>query len=190
MALRDVNLVPEALLERRRARRHLAIWGLAALSLLVCCAGGYVGYTQIAFTRLSSRTNEAQERRRLAATVREIREKTEELERLAFVRRVSRAASVTPVLNRLAEILDPQTWLTQFALQMNDSAGARLSLSGVCESNTRLGALIGQLTGEPMFRNVTLKSAAEAAGATGAGDRATNAVLFTIQTDIREEWQP
>ena len=138
MALRDVNLVPEPVLQRRYMIRRVAAWGLAYLLVLGSCVGAYVGYTKGVLARRSPPTNEAQERKRLAATIVEIREKTEELERLAFVRRVSRAVKVTPVLGRLAEIMDPKTWLTHLSLQAHEDSVATLVLSGLSISNAKL----------------------------------------------------
>ena len=187
MALRDVNLVPAHVLHGRYVARHVAAWGLAYLLLIGSCVGAYVGYTQGVLARRSPPTSEAQVRKRLAATIVEVQEKMAEVERLAFVRRVSRPWEVTHLLDRLVAGMDLQTWLTDLSLQAHDDSGASLVLTGLSVSNAKLGSLLGQLTKDPMFGNVVLKSAAEARGPSGSDDQPSNLIVFTIQAEIHGE---
>ena len=187
MALRDVNLVPEHVLHGRYVIRRVAAWVLAYLLLIGSCVGAYVGYTQGILARRSPPTSEAQVRQRLTATIVEVQKKMSEVERLAFVRRVSRPGGVTLVLDRLAAIMDPQIWLTDFSLQAHEGSGATLVLSGLSVSNAKLGALIGQLTTDRMFGNVVLKNAAEARGSAGSHNGPSALITFTIQAEIHGE---
>jgi len=187
MALRDVNLVPEHVLHRRYVIRHIAAWGLAYSILLGSCVGAYVSYSQGVLARRTSPMNEGQVRKHLAAAIAGIQEKMAELERLAFVRRMSRAEGVTHVLDRLAAVMDPQTWLTGLSLQVHEDSGATLVLTGLSVSNAKLGSLIGQLTSDRMFGNVALKSAAEARGPAGTDGEPSDLIAFTIQAEIHGE---
>jgi Tfp pilus assembly protein PilN len=187
MALRDVNLVPDHVLHGRYVTRRVSAWVLAYLLLIGSCVGAYVGYTQGVLARRSPPTSAAQVRQRLAATIVEIQKKMSEIERLAFVRRLSHPGGVTLALDRLAADMDPHVWLTDFSLQAHEGSGATLVLSGLSASNAKLGALIGQLTSDRVFGNVVLKNAAEASGTAGSEDRPSDSIAFTIQAEIHGE---
>jgi Tfp pilus assembly protein PilN len=187
MALRDVNLVPEHVLHGRYVIRCITAWVLAYLLLIGSCVGAYVVYTQRTLARRSPPISEAQLRKQLAATIVEVQKKMSEVERLAFVRRVSRPRGATLVLDRLAAVMDPQIWLTDLSLLTHEGSGTTLVLSGLSVSHAKLGALIGQLTNDRMFGNVVLKRAAEARGSADANDRSSDLIAFTIQADIHGE---
>ncbi len=187
MVLRDVNLVPEQVLHRRYVIRHVAAWSFAYLLLLGFSAGAYTVYTRGVLARRRPPTDEAQLRKRLATTIAEVQEKVFQVERLAFVRRMSRPGSMTLVLDRLAQDLDPQTWLTEFSLQTREGSGATLVLSGRSVSHAKLGTLIGQLTSDRMFGNVVLKTADEERGSTGSIDQPSDLIAFTIQGEVLGE---
>ena len=185
MALRDVNLVPEPVLQKRYLNRHLAAWGVACLLLAGVVMGAYIGYTRGILARRRPTIDEEQVRKRLALTITDIHAKTEELERLAFVRQASRPGEAPQVLSRLAAIMDPQIWLTDLSLQARELSGSTLLLNGLSVSNATLGALIKQLNDDPMFDNVVLKHATETPGATGSDERLTNLIQFTIEAETQ-----
>jgi hypothetical protein len=185
MALRDVNLVPEQVLHRRYVIRHLYAWGGAYLLLFGILAGSYLGYTRVVLAQRNPAIPEEQLRKGLAVTITEIQRKTEELERLAFVRQASRSGDAPQVLGRLAEIMDPQVWLTDLTLQARETAGSTLLLDGLSVSNSLLGSLIKQLNDDPLFGKVVLKSADETQGSTGSDAAPTNLIRFAIAAETQ-----
>ncbi len=86
MALRDINLVPAAVLQRRYLSRHAVAWGLAYGLCAAMLVGAYVWSTSGIIARRRAPVREEEVRKRLAATIAEIVSKQEDIERLEFVR--------------------------------------------------------------------------------------------------------
>ncbi len=190
MALRDVNLVPEPVLQGRYARRHLVAWGVACLLVAAACAAAHVHFTRRALARGGAPVSEAEMRRRLVTAIVQVQDKMAEVERLAFARRMSRPVGAAHVLDALASHMDADTWLTALSLRERDGGGMGLVANGLCVSNAKLGLLIGDLTGDPLFASVVLRNAVEAGGGdrSGNGDGAPDALTsFTIQAELHGE---
>ena len=100
MALRDVNLLPAALLYKRSLVRHACAWSLAYLLLLGIVGGAAVGYTGKTVPRQGASVNEEQVRKQIAAVLADIQRKKEALEQLTFVRQAERRGAITQVLKR------------------------------------------------------------------------------------------
>lgn len=127
MALRDVNLVPESILQRRYLLRHGVGWALAYGLLVAVLLGAYLAYTQATVAKHRVPGSEKEVRQRLADTIAEIEGKKDELDRLALVRHVSRPFGTAEILGRLAEIMDPMTWLTEISVETDAAAPPDLS---------------------------------------------------------------
>lgn len=187
MALRDVNLVPEPVLLRRYVVRHLYAWVGAFVLLIALLASGYYFYTRGILARRGSDVSQDQVRKSLAVTIAEIQRKTVELERLAFVRQATRPGEAPQVLARLAEVMDPNLWLTDLTLEAREESGSLLQMNGLSVSNATLSTLIGRLNGDPMFKDMVLKNAVETLGVTSPEGAPTNLIHFMIEAETRTE---
>ena len=161
MALRDVNLVPQSIIQRRYAKRHLVGWAVAYGLLIVLLAGGHLLYTRSVIAKRRHAAGEEEMRRRLAGAIAEIEDKKEELARLAFVREIVCPVSAAEVLGRLAEAMAPQTWLTQLSLTGASGEDMILSMEGTAFSNSSLGAMVRGLSESDSFRDVILGGSSE-----------------------------
>lgn len=187
MALRDVNLVPEAVLQRRYLLRHASLWALAGLTVMGTLAGAYAFYTRAVLTRREPRVSEAEARRLLSEMVADIDGKMQQLEHLAYVRRVSRPGCAARALDGLAAAMDPQTWLTGLSLNMHSNSTASVVASGLAGSNAKLGSLIGKLSGTGRFRNVVLMNASEASDSSSSDGAPVRVVAFTVQAEFEDK---
>jgi Tfp pilus assembly protein PilN len=186
MALRDVNLIPDEILERRSLIRHLLLWlGILIVAVaLILAAHGYqnrmvYGKTQnrqgaikdlsTALTRIGGDILKAQKEMNLARR-----------ERMQLVALIEERRSYSSVLAKLADVMNDQTWLQQLAFDTAENRTLRLTLMGFSRSHESLGTFIQRLSGEPMFRRVVLKSALE------SKERLSEAVpvQFQIECDI------
>jgi len=183
MALRDVNMVPDEVLNRRYAGRHLAAWGVCYLLTLGFAAAGYATYVRTSVAQHPPAMDEQQVRRQLASTIIGIQQKKDDLERLALARRVAGVATAPRALTRLAEIMDPAMWLTDLTFQAGKETRAGLLFNGRSVSHARLGAFVRQLGGDRMFRNVALRNATQLQGSSAANEP-SNTVQFTVSADI------
>jgi Tfp pilus assembly protein PilN len=166
MALRDINLIPGEVLERRSLIRHVLLW----VSILVVAA---VLVTVIqAYQRrvLSGETQNRQASIRdraavLGRMVADIRKEQQGLnlahrEQVQLAALIGQRQSYSSILAKLSDVMNDQTWLQQ--LTVTTSPGAiQLGLIGFSHSHEALGAFIQKLSSEPMFSGVVLKSAQE-----------------------------
>jgi len=186
MALRDVNLIPDEILERRSLIRHLLLWFsiLIVTVALILAANGYqkrmvYGKTQnrqgaikdlsTALTKIGGDILKAQKEMNLARR-----------ERVQLVALIEERRSYSSVLAKLADVMNDQTWLQQLAFDAAEDRTLKLTLMGFSRSHESLGTFIQRLSGEPMFRRVVLKSALE------SKDQLSGAVpvQFQIECDI------
>lgn len=187
MALRDVNLVPPSVLERRYLARHGIGWAIAFGLLLALVLGGHTAYTRGVLRRRLSPTSEAQVRERLAAVIAGIHAKKEDLDRLASVRQVSRPIGAADVVGRLAARLDPGTWLTHLSLTTRAAGDTAIVMRGLALSNANLGAMIRSLTQSGNFRNVVLRDSSEVTRGLDAMAGPGHVVQFSVHADAVAE---
>jgi len=189
MALRDINLIPGEILERRSLIRHLFLWlaSLVVVIALILAARGYAN-------RLVS--GDAQSRQgdikalaaALTTRIGDIAKEQKALN-LAHREQVQLAAlmgqrrSFAPVLAQLADVMNDQTWLQQLAFHTTPDRTVHLRLMGFSSSHETLGTFIQGLTGAPMFRQVVLKSSQEAK----AQSSGPALVEFHIECDVAKE---
>lgn len=176
MAVRDVNLVPEPVLQRRYARRHATGWAVAYGLVITALLGGYFVHTQGVIARRRHATSEDDVRKRLAGAVAEIETRKRELERLAFVREVSHPVGPVATLGRLAAAMDPGTWLTHLSLTIAPGTDTGLTMEGRALSNASLGAMIRGLSESDSFTDVVLGSSSELRGR-GSGEETPDTVV-------------
>jgi Tfp pilus assembly protein PilN len=176
MAIREVNLVPDALLHRRYFRRHAVGWAVAYGAAVALLLGASIAFLQ-RLTALGRTTgNEAEIRKRLVATIATIEERKEGFARLAFVREISCPVGVAQVLGRLAETMDPGTWLTHLTLTVPQGSEMEVGLDGLARSNSQLGTTVNALAKSEAFRDVVLGNATEV-NASQYGVKSSNTLI-------------
>jgi hypothetical protein len=171
MAVREVNLVPDAVLQRRYMQRHGVGWAMAYGLVIALIFGGSMVIRRHVTAKGRSPADEADVRKRLATTIAEIETKKEGFARLTFVREISCPVGVAQVLGRVGEAMDAATWLTHLSVTDPRGAERELALEGLARSNTHLGATIDALARNGAFRDVVLGNATEVAG-TRVGEKA------------------
>ena len=189
MALRDINLIPGQILERRSLIRHLLLWAgsLVAVAALIMVTHGYQN------RRLSGETQNRQGAiKDLAAAltriVGDIRKEQNELnlarrEQVQLAALIEQRRSYSSVLAKLSDVMNDETWLQQLAFNTAQDRTVHLGLTGFSHSHDTLGIFIQRLSGEPMFRRVVLKSAQE------SKDRLAGSapVQFQVECDLAKE---
>jgi Tfp pilus assembly protein PilN len=189
MALRDINLIPGEILERRSLIRHLLLWAgsLVVVAALIMVTHGYQN---------RMRSGETQNRqgaiKDLAAAftriVGDIRKEQNELnlarrEQVQLAALIEQRRSYSSVLAKLSDVMNDETWLQQLAFHTAQDRTVHLGLTGFSRSHDTLGIFIQRLSGEPMFRLVVLKSAQESENQLSR----SAAVQFQIDCDIAKE---
>ena len=189
MALRDINLIPTEILERRYLVRHLLLWliSLVVVAALIMAAHGY--QNRMVYGETQNRQGAIKDQAAaLTRTVGDIRKEQMALnlarrEQVQLVALIEQRRSYSSVLAKLADVMNDQTWLQQLAFNTAQDRTLHLGLMGFSHSHEALGTFIQRLSGEPMFRLVVLKSAQEAA------DKLSGSapVQFQIECDIAKE---
>lgn len=189
MAVRDINLIPGEILERRSLIRHLLLWLsiLVVAAALIMAARGY----QNRFVYGEAQNRQGAIKNQAAALARMVGDIQKEQKELNLARReqvqlvvlIEQRRSYSSVLAKLADVMNDQTWLQQLAFNTAQDRTLHLSLMGFSHSHEALGTFIQRLSGEPMFRLVVLKSAQESA------DKLSGSapVQFQIECDIAKE---
>jgi len=188
MALRDVNLVPDDLLQQRIVLRHGLGWAISAAVIVVLLLGIYTVTMRTISAQRRSPISEQEVRKRIALTITEIEAKKEEIERLAFVRNVAGTFRMADILDRLTERLDPKVWLANLSIRSAPENSYEVMMQGRAFSNTRLGASIRALTDDPLVNNVALRSSNEIQNPIrGEHGMPPRIVKFSIQARIAGE---
>ena len=192
MALREINLIPGDILNRRLLQRHLSFWtGCLALSLTLVF-GFFFYQKHVVLTEKRAFVNLQDTHTHLGLRIQEIKRIQEELEKLdqqqSVLRTIIRGPICSRVLWRLADIMNDSTWLTLLTSDDNREIekGASLKLRGFSFSNEELGNFLNRLTAESMFKAVLLKYAQEAILAQpdrNAGE-AVKVVKFEIECEL------
>jgi Tfp pilus assembly protein PilN len=187
MALRDVNLMPGAVLQRRLILRHALVWGVTYGAVVALLLAAYLATMQGVASKRRSPMSEEEVRRRIAVTIGQIEQKKEEAERLAFVQDLSRSFGPADVLSHLASIMDPKTWLVSLSTTRDSERGSLLTMQGRAISNARLGATIRAFTTDPMMHDVALGNSSEIRQPSRHGGDVEQLVQFAIEARIKDE---
>ncbi len=189
MALRDINLIPGEMLERRSLIRHLLLWSgsLVVVAALIMATQGY--QNRMLSGETQNRRGAIKDRAAaLARIVGDIRKEQKELnlvhrEQVQLAALIGQRRSYSSVLAKLSDVMNDETWLQQLALNTSQDRTVHLGLMGFSHSHEALGVFIQRLSGEPMFRRVVLKSAQE------SKDQLPGAapVQFQIECDLAKE---
>lgn len=189
MALREINLIPGEILERRTFWRHLFLWscGLLLVVLLVTATNGY--WKRMVHGNPQARQAAIKDQAAaLARLVGEIGKGQQELnlarrERLQLASLIRQRRSYASALATLSDGMNDRTWLMQLAFMTAQGRTLHLNMTGFSDSHEHLGSFLQRLSGEPLFSRVVLKSAQE------SQERARGAapVRFQIECDIAKE---
>ena len=133
MALRDVNLIPGEILERRSLIRHLLLW----LTALVVVAGLTVairGYqNRVVYGETQNRQGALKDQAAaLAKLVGEIGKEQKELglahrEQMRLGALIEQRRSYASVLAKLADVMNDETWLQQLSFNTVPDRTVRIS---------------------------------------------------------------
>jgi Tfp pilus assembly protein PilN len=184
MALRSVNLIPEAVLQRRYALRHGIGWAIlygAAASLLL---GSAFIYSHRILPRQHHTQNETAIRKQLSHTIADIETRKDELARLALVREVAYPIGPASILRDLSKAIETEAWLTQLSLSTAPTRGADLTIEGLAHSNSSLGGIMRNLNGSDRFTDVVLGSSSEQSFFTSPDQAPLRMVKFRIRVKV------
>lgn len=189
MALRDINLIPGEILERRSLIRRLLLWSSILVVVAALMMAAYVYQNRMVYGETQNRRGAL--KNLTAALTRiagDIRKEQKELnlvrrEQIQLAALIEQRRSYSSVLAKLADVMNDQTWLSQLAFNTAPDRTLHLSLMGFSHSHETLGTFIQRLSGESMFRRVVLKSAQESQNPLSV----SAPVQFQIEFDIAKE---
>lgn len=171
MALRDINLIPADILDRRYLLRHLGFWAACMLISIFFLCGFYFYQEKVVLAKERPMATLEGIRMNLGTRIEEIKGVQDELERLelqqSVLKTITRNQSFSRVLYTLSDIMNEKTWLNQLTIDQakgkdgDEEDVTRLKLMGLSLSNAALGDFVNQLSVEPLFRKVILKYARE-----------------------------
>lgn len=192
MALRDISLIPPALIERRFLRRHLGFWAGCLLVWLGVAGGVYLFLTLSLSAEARTAAGLGETQTRLESAVKEITRIQAELDRIRLEQSVLDTVSSSPpsslVLWRLAQAINENTWLAQLTVdhQEDQNRKTALQLVGYSHSNEKLGDFLDRLSADRMFDSVVLKYSREdvMTAAEAAGKKKSRQVQFQINCEI------
>jgi Tfp pilus assembly protein PilN len=161
MALREINLIPDEWLNRKRAGRHLLVWASVLAVGVAGVAAGHLAYS----ARVLSRTRPSASVEQMNQTLRDrlaaVEAVRQELDGMLAVRRVAQAVPYSTTLWRVADTLNARTWLRELVAEGSSRSGSRLTLTGYSGSNADLGLFLNRLSTDPGFQQVRLRSSRE-----------------------------
>jgi Tfp pilus assembly protein PilN len=187
--MRDINLIPDEILERKSLIRHLLLWFLILVVAAALIMAVKVYQNRLVYGETQHRQGAIKDMgAALARIVGDIRKEQKELnlarrEQVQLAALIEKRRSYSSVLAKLADVMNDQTWLQQLDFTTAPDRTLHLVLMGFSHSPETLGTFIQRLSGEPMFRQVVLKSAQE------AKDQLSGSapVQFQIECDIAKE---
>ncbi|MGD8891949.1 MAG: PilN domain-containing protein [Desulfobacterales bacterium] len=189
MALREINLIPADILNKKYLFRRLFLWASCLTLCLSMIFGFYLYQIYVVLPKKRPATTFEDMHKQLGTTLEEIKETQQEIERLSlqesFLKNLVRIQPVSKLLLKLSEIMNTRTWLEKLTVDADteeEKTAPRIELYGSSLSNEDLGNFLNQLSIEPMFYSVVLKYAKEANIPQSHQDR--NAVVKVIQFQI------
>jgi Tfp pilus assembly protein PilN len=189
MALRDINLIPGELLERRGLIRRLILWSAALVMVAVLILAAHAYQNRIVHRDARNRQAAATDMTAtLVKIVGDIAKEQQALnlaiqEQAQLTALIDQRQPSASVLAKLADIMNDQTWLQQLDFETVPNRTVHLGLTGFSHTHEALGTFIQRLSGEKMFRMVVLKSAQESKDKT----LGSTPVQFQIECDIARE---
>ncbi len=192
MALREVNLVPARLLQRRGLVRHLCFWS-TCLFICLCMISGYFLYqTRVIRAQQPALQSLDEVQMHLGnriSTIERIRAELQKLNQQRVVLgKITRNRSYCQVLGKLSEIFNDETWLTRLSIDRNQEKNTtiQMSLTGLSFSNATLGNFMNQISSDPLFNDVRLVYAKEGSrqiAKTGSG-KPEKLIQFEIESIV------
>jgi Tfp pilus assembly protein PilN len=191
MALRDINLIPEDILNRSHLGRRLGFWALCLGVTLALILGLHVYQARFAMARTAPPGAIEKTTARLISRIEEIRRVQAEIDKLAQRRSaleaVTGAPRYSPLILKLTRIMDGQIWLTLLTVDRGTrNGGMILRLAGFSSRSEVLGDFLNRLSGEALFGNVSLRFARETLGGSsgGGGDEPERLIQFEVECDL------
>ena len=137
MALRDINLIPGEILERRSLIRHLLLWlsSLVVVAALIMAVHGY--QNRVVYGETQNRQGAIKDQAAaLTRIVGDIRKEQKELdlarrEQVQLGALIEQRRSYSSVLAKLADVMNDQTWLQQLAFNTAPDRTVHLSADGI-----------------------------------------------------------
>ena len=171
MALREINMVPGEILERRYIVRHIGFWVGCLVLCLSLISGFWFYQDRVVLAKERPITSLEDMHMNLGTRIEEIKGVQEELDRLdqqqSVLKAITRDQSYSRVLHKLSDIMNKETWLRQLTIECREEKdgdeedSTRLKFTGFSFCNEELGNFVNQLSYEPMFHQVVLKYARE-----------------------------
>lgn len=189
MALREINLIPAEILYRKHLIRHVCFWAGCLATSLALIFSIYLFQRQTVLTKNRALTKLKETHNQLDSKIEEIKRVQNELDSLIQKQSTlydkTRSQPYSPVLLRLADIINENTWLTKLAIDSTkDTVGsASMQLTGFSRSNQDLGNFLNQLSSEPMFKDVVLKFARELKVEESKKSSGAQSILIQFQID-------
>ncbi|MCF7939838.1 MAG: PilN domain-containing protein [Desulfohalobiaceae bacterium] len=190
MALKDINLIPEDILARRKILRSIRLWSkvLAGLVLVISL---YCGIQIKAIQEIKPDENRvAQTRNELLSLVDRIESSQKEYNRLLQERDkllvpFDRTSASVP-LQIIADNLNARTWLRQVEIlsdpgQDNRDWSGRIDIRGEALSHADITGFLQVLQGNALFRDMELKYAQKEDSGRTMNGRLLPLIRFQIQ---------
>ena len=132
MALREVNLVPARLLDRRGLVRHICFWSACLFICLLMISGFFLYQTraiQAQQPALQSLDEVQMHLGKRISTIERIRTELQKLNQQQVVLgKITRNRSYCQVLWELSEIFNNETWLTQLSIDRNQENNTTIQM--------------------------------------------------------------
>jgi Tfp pilus assembly protein PilN len=160
MALREVNLIPAEFLSRRQVTRHLLFWSGCLLVVLGLVGGFYFYQSQAVLSIKGSMLTLNDMQTHLGMRIEEINRIKDELERLdqqqAALEGIARNHPYSKILFKLADMMNPDTWLTQLAIDSSKEKDGKIGLvlTGLSFSNAELGNFVDRFSNDLLLKQV------------------------------------
>jgi len=194
MALREINLIPSNILDRKEIRRHLIFWSVCLGVLLSPVFGFYMYGTGVASTQKRATANIADIDRNLNRHISRIKQIRQALDTLsqeeADLKTVLKPAVFSEILYKLIGTMDGLTWLQTLKIhrQSSPTESIQLRVVGYAASNRSLGNFLNRLSNDPEIDSVVLKYAKEPSvqKSTGTDAKQISCIAFEIECTISQ----
>jgi Tfp pilus assembly protein PilN len=194
MTIRDLNLVPAEMLYRGQAALRLRRWGIGLVICLAVIFGLHAYQTRYALAKLRPVTTLSDMHLRLGATLEEITNTQQEIDRLSLQQSIVQELTLhlpySSLLQTLAAEMNPHAWLVRLEIEsvQETGGGNRMILEGYALSNELLADLLTHLSTAPPVEGIVLKFAKNASlsGVMPHPDQVIPAVHFELDCRLKE----
>ena len=163
MALKDINLIPEDILARKKLLRSLRLWSAVLCGLLLIVSGWCGLKIQSALRIKPDQDLVLQTRQELRSTVSRIRDRQKKYDRLLHKRdgllTPFSGSTVSLPLRTMATSLNSRTWLQQVEILPAEnpaSGGRNMQIRGASLSHADITGFLQALQSQALFQDVTL----------------------------------